>query len=100
MKLFKTTQVESRKFKVKRTSYEVSVAYFKKWFFKPKYTINVFRGTTLLGSRTFKEPILEYLMAAVHQLTSVRLDDSAVANAINEALIDLERRVEEAKKTK
>ena len=100
MKLFKTIQVESRKVKVKRTSYEVSVAYFKKWFFKPKYIINVFRGATLLGSRTFKEPVLEYLMATVHQFTSVRLDDSSVANAINEALIDLERRIEEVKKAK
>ncbi|MGQ4833675.1 MAG: hypothetical protein ACP6IS_07255 [Candidatus Asgardarchaeia archaeon] len=100
MRLFKTIQVTSRKIKIRRTSYEVNISYFKKWFFRPKYTLSVFRGTSLIGSKTLKEPILEFLIAAVHQLTSVRLDDSLVADAIGEALTDLKKRIEEAKKTK
>ena len=98
--LFKTINVSTRKYKIKRTSYEVNLEYYKKWFFKPRYTINIFRGADLIGKKSFKEPILEHFMSAVHGVTSVRLDDSAVAEAISAALIDLRDRIEEAKRKK
>ena len=89
-------QIITTKEKIKSTSYELQLGYYKRFKFIERFDFLIFRGKDLIGKYTLKNQELEVqkLVFLVNNTTSILLDQNKIANAAGKIMQEIKQKVE------
>ena len=95
-------QIVTTKEKIKNTSYELQLGYYKRFRFLERFDLLIFRGEDLIGKYTLKENELEIqkLVFLVNSTTSILLDQNKIADAAGKIKQEIKQKVEVLKTEK